>query len=224
MKFFECEYRFCQLYRSCPKSHQVEATPHSDVDEAGMPLYFGRCEEISRTFSEVPYERIIDAEAATKMGEGSVVRTDNVRLAAEDKKELLDAIFSAKESSEQVGEYIIGALKPGLSKTYTAVNKVNTGMNLLRNEIREGYRSPHERSSKNDKLVKKALDLREELIKNGTKERNATTEACLKIEEKYGLGDYKSRESFRDAVNTIVREQKLAHGLPEYPDGLKNYN
>ena len=43
-------------------------------------------------------------------------------------------------------------------------------------------------------------------------------------QEKYGLGDYKSRESFRDAVNTIVREQKLAHGLPEYPDGLKNYN
>ena len=220
MKFFECEYSFCQLYRSCPKNHQIEATPHSDVDEAGMPLYFGRCEEISRTFSEVPHDRIVDAEDATKMVEGSVVKTDNVRLAVEDKKEILEAIFSVKEKSVQVGENVIGALKPGQSKIYTAVNKQNRSVDNLRKEIRDGYQSPHERSQTNDKLVKKALDLREKLIREGTKERNATTDACLKIEEKYGLGDYKSRESFRDAVNTIVRDQKLSHGLSEYPDRI----
>ena len=94
MKYFECDYRFCQLYRSCPKNHQVEATPHSDVDEAGMPLYFGRCEEISRTFSEVPFERIVTIEKAQE--EFPLQEGQTVRLDPEQEERLMAAINAPK--------------------------------------------------------------------------------------------------------------------------------
>ena len=116
MKYFECDHRFCQLYRSCPKNHQVEATPHSDVDEAGMPLYFGRCEEISRTFSEVPFERIITDEAPALSADASVIELMKTKASNDEKNEILNALKAVEAN-------IVGALKPGQSKIVTAVNK-----------------------------------------------------------------------------------------------------
>lgn len=209
MKYFECDYRFCQLYRSCPKNHQVEATPHSDVDEAGMPLYFGRCEEISRTFSEVPFDRIITDEASALSADASVIELMETKSSVDDKKEIFDALKAVQDN-------IVAALQPGQSKIITAVNKNGKSIDLLRKEFRGENTSPHEMSKANKKVVKKALEIRAKLIKDGTKERNATTDACRKVEETDGIGDYSSFEAFRDAVNTIVKNQELSHGLPEY--------
>ena len=209
MKFFECEYRFCQLYRSCPKNHQVEATPHSDVDEAGMPLYFGRCEEISRTFSEVPYERIITDEASALSADASVIELMKTKASHDEKNEILDALKAVEAN-------IVGALKPGQSKIVTAVKKNGKSIDLLRKEFRGENTSPHEMSKANKKVVKKALQIRAKLIKDGTKERNATTDACREVEKLYKIGEYASFEAFRDAVNTIVKNQELAHGLTEH--------
>lgn len=69
------------------------------------------------------------------------------------------------------------------------------------------------RSRTNKKLVENALKRRRELIASGTPDRQATTEACNAVEAANGLGNYKSSASFRDAVNTEVRNQKLRHGL-----------
>ena len=180
-----------------------------------------KLEDVAADLQEKNYERMQTAEDKRKrksealeaiLGSNGTIK---VKFAQDEKDLLTSAI------TEGVKKGVEDILLPGQSKICTAINKQNRSIDLLRKEIREGYQPPHERSSKNDKLVKKALDLREKLINNGTKERNATTEACLKIEEEYGLGDYKSSESFRDAVNTMVRERKLSHGLPEYPDGLK---
>lgn len=69
------------------------------------------------------------------------------------------------------------------------------------------------RSRTNKKLVEAALEHRRKLIASGTPERQATTEACNAVETASGLGNYKTSASFRDAVNTEVRNQKLQHGL-----------
>lgn len=212
MMFFVCDYRFCQLYRSCPRNHQVEATPHSDVDEAGMPLYFGRCEEISRTFSQVTYERIVTDDASALSADASVIGPTETKSSNDEKNEILDALRAVEAN-------IVGALKPGQSKIVTAINKNSKSIDLLRKEFRGENTSPHEMSKANKKVVEKALEIRAKLIADGTKERNATTEACREVEKLYKIGDYASFEAFRDAVNTFVKNQELSHGLTEHSIG-----
>ena len=175
MKFFECEYRFCQLYRSCPKNHQVEATPHSDVDEAGMPLYFGRCDVISRTFSEIPHDKVISDDAPSVSSDISVIESMETKSSVDDKKEIFDALKAVQDN-------IVAALQPGQSKIITAVNKQSKSIDLLRKEFRGENTSPHEMAKANKKVVEKALEIRAKLIENGTKERYATTDACREVE------------------------------------------
>ena len=99
MTFFKCDYGFCRFFRNCPKNHQVSATLHSNPDEMGMPLYFGQCEEIGRTFTEVSYDRVTIVD---ECAESTVPRSDIapvMRIAEEDKKEILEAIREPKSVS-----------------------------------------------------------------------------------------------------------------------------
>ena len=164
MKFFECEYRFCQLYRSCPKNHQVEATPHSDVDEAGMPLYFGRCEEISRTFSEVPYERVIQEELRvvsqqekyrdklSRLSDG--VTTDEKSFIKDENKALIESLGS--ECSERIAEElwqklqanpisvkVDGYTKQGEKQTYGIVTKTKPEKSWFSDKVLSGLFQTH---------------------------------------------------------------------------------
>lgn len=64
------------------------------------------------------------------------------------------------------------------------------------------------RTTTNAERISKAVDAYYGLIKEGVKPHNATTDACRDIEAKYGLGDYKNFETFRNMVNRVIARQK----------------
>lgn len=68
------------------------------------------------------------------------------------------------------------------------------------------------KSRANEKRVKDALSRYYKLVKDGTKEREATTDACRETESKMGLGDYKSFNAFRGAVAREIAERKRRYG------------
>ena len=64
------------------------------------------------------------------------------------------------------------------------------------------------RTTTNAERISKAVDAYYGLIKEGVKPHNATTDACRDIEAKYGLGDYKNFETFRNMVNRVIAKRR----------------
>ena len=64
------------------------------------------------------------------------------------------------------------------------------------------------RTDANTDLIDKAVAKYYELIRKGTKEYFAVTDACRAIEKKYGLGDYKNFETFRNMVNRVIAKMR----------------
>ena len=64
------------------------------------------------------------------------------------------------------------------------------------------------RTTTNAERISKAVDAYYDLIKEGVKPHNATTNACRAIEAKCGLGGYKNFETFRNMVNRVIAKRK----------------
>ncbi len=76
--------------------------------------------------------------------------------------------------------------------------------------------SPNLRSRTNTRLVNLAINKYWELRNKGLPARDALTPACLAIEKEYGLGKYKSHDSFKNSVRREIN--KNSHALTERPE------
>ena len=103
-------------------------------------------------------------------------------------------------------------LKVGQREIKGAFPDVVSRLRTIQKTVDGGHTKITEKSKANERRVKKAVGLYYKLVKDGTPARNATTEACNKVDDEMGHGDYASIATFRNAVDREISERERRYG------------
>lgn len=118
------------------------------------------------------------------------------------------------EISEQLTDLQAGQseLKEGQKTIFSKQTETISRIKTVRAIVDGEHTTITKKSKKNAMRVEAVVDRYYHLVKDGTKPRIATTEACRDIEKKMGLGDYASFGSFRNAVKRVIDENNSRYG------------
>ena len=103
-------------------------------------------------------------------------------------------------------------IKAGQEDIKGAIPKVISRLRTIQKTVDGDHTKITEKSPANEKRVKKAVGLYYKLVKDGMPERNATTEACNKVDDEMGHGDYSSIATFRNAVDREIKDRLRHYG------------
>jgi len=153
---------------------------------------------------------------ATSSPDGKLSPEEYARSIDKTRDDIIDAfgkIGADFKKQERGGKKEVGELIQDVHKTVKDGNaRIERKLVTMQKTVNGEHIKVNEKSRANTKRVKDALSRYYKLVKDGTKERMATTDACRETESKMGLGDYKSFNAFRGAVAREIAERKRRYG------------